>query len=341
MKKLAILGLGHIGKFVYETLQKDTTLKVSGHDLNNGYDLKNDNVLETIISECDGVLASTPFFLNKKIADYCYKHGKDYFDLTESVEVTNYVKKLSDNKNCKSRFVTQCGLAPGMVSIIANDLAKKFNHLYDINIRVGALPKSANNNMQYYRTWNTEGLINEYINPCPAIQNGQLVYLEPLEDRENVSIQGITLEAANTSGGLGSLAESFISKAQNVNYKTLRYPGHWDLMKFLKQDLDLKNNFDTFVNIFNTSIPKTSNDCVYIYISVSGLIDGVKCIKQYTKIINRNDIGTAIQLSTAGGVMAVIDSWNNGYLEKYYGWIKQEELHFKSIYNSKYALCYR
>jgi saccharopine dehydrogenase-like NADP-dependent oxidoreductase len=165
MKKLAILGLGHIGQYVYDTLLVDKKFNVIGYDLKNGHDLSDEELLDDIIRENDGVLASTPFFLNKKIAALCNKYGTDYFDLTESVEVTDFVKQL-DN----AAFVTQCGLAPGMVSIIANHIASQFNQVHDIEIRVGALPENASNHIGYYRTWNTEGLINEYINPCPAIK---------------------------------------------------------------------------------------------------------------------------------------------------------------------------
>ena len=76
--------------------------------------------------------------------------GVDYFDLTESVDVTEYVKTLNNAK-----FITQCGLAPGMVSIIANNIASEFSHVKSIQIRVGALPMNTNNHMGYYRTWNT------------------------------------------------------------------------------------------------------------------------------------------------------------------------------------------
>jgi len=336
MKKLAILGLGHIGSYVLNTLSKDDKFIVQGFDLNNGYDLSNENVLRGIVSTHDGVLASTPYFLNKPIANLCNDYGVDYFDLTESVEVTNFVKTLKN-----ARFITQCGLAPGMVSIIANNIAQSFDTVKDIQIRVGALPENANNHMTYYRTWNTEGLINEYIYPCPALKDGKLVQLEPLADMEDVLLNGASLEAANTSGGLGSLAESYIGRATNVNYKTLRYPGHWKLMRFLKDDLGLKENFDTYVKLFNQNIPQTDKDYIFILINVSGEINGVHSIRQYSKIIDSNEHETAIQRSTAGGVMAVIDSWNQGYLDHRKGWIKQEELEYTSVWNSKYSVCYK
>lgn len=334
MKKIAILGLGHIGSYILNEL-KDT-MDVQGFDLTTGYDLSSVETLQSIIPLFDGILASTPFFLNQKIAHMCDLYGVDYFDLTESVEVTSTVKKYKN-----ARFVTQCGLAPGMVSMIANDIARQFSKVKDIEIRVGALPINATNHMSYYRTWNTEGLVNEYIHSCPALKNGSLCNIEPLTEQENVSIDGINFEACTTSGGLGSLAESYVDKARNVTYKTLRYPGHWNYMRFLKNDLGLADNFNSFVNIFNNQIPVTTQDCVYILINVTGFNDDILTSKQYSKVIKYKDNITAIQLATGHGVMAVLDVYNQGLLDDKLGWIKQEEINFQAITNSKYSECYK
>jgi saccharopine dehydrogenase-like NADP-dependent oxidoreductase len=335
MKKLAILGLGHIGKFVFDTLKQDNRFEVTGYDLSNGNDLSNLELVDTIIKSVDGVLASTPFFLNKKIAEICNANKVDYFDLTESIEVTDYVKTL-DNAS----FVTQCGLAPGMVSIIANRLAVQFDEVHDITIRVGAIPENTTNHMGYYRTWNTEGLINEYIHACPAIKDNKLVLLDPLADIEDVMLNGAKLEAANTSGGIGSLPDSWLGRAKNVNYKTLRYPGHWRLMQFLKDDLGMKDNFQTFVDLFNKQVPQTNKDFVFMLISVTGMKQGSYDIRQYSKIVDAKQNETAIQRTTAGGVMAVLDSWVEGHINNK-GWVKQEELDFDSVWQSPYAECYR
>lgn len=331
MKRLAILGLGHIGSYVLERLA-DSGRNVGGYDLSNGHDLSDIAVLQKIMSSVDGVLVCTPFHLNKTIAEQCALHGVDYFDLTESVEVTDYIKSLDS----ASRFVTQCGLAPGMVSIIAADLAVKFDTVNDIQIRVGALSTNANNHLQYYRSWNTEGLINEYIHPCPALVDGELVALRPLQDQELVTIAGMQLEAANTSGGIGSLAESYAGRARNVNYKTLRYPGHWNHIRFLADDLGLKQNFQTYVDLFNRHVPQCDNDRVYIHISVNGYNNGRYNQQQYTKIIECSKLHTAIQIATGCGVLCVLDAWMSGALDDRNGWIAQESLPFDAVFGSRW-----
>jgi saccharopine dehydrogenase-like NADP-dependent oxidoreductase len=338
MKSLAILGLGHIGSTVLRTLQGDTNFSVGGYDLSTGHDCSDPTVLHSIISECDGVLACTPFFLNKQIADICHYYSADYFDLTESVDVTEHVKRLAQGGG-ESKFVTQCGLAPGMVSIIAAHLANQLDRIDSIQIRVGALPQSSNNSMQYSRTWNTHGLINEYINPCTALVDSKIVQLAPLADVELVNFNGLQLEAANTSGGIGSLADTYCGIAQQVNYKTLRYPGHWTATKVLQQ-LGLAEEFDTYVDLFNKYIPVTSDDVIYILINAIGWVDGTKVVRTYKNCIYSTEAATAIQISTAGGVMAVLDIWANGHLDSMRGWIKQENLSYNSVWASKYSTAY-
>jgi saccharopine dehydrogenase-like NADP-dependent oxidoreductase len=338
MKNLAVLGLGHIGSYVLDTLSKNKTDfgQVNGYDLTTGHDLSDEQVLTDILSKHDGALVSTPFFLNKKIAEVCDRVGCDYFDLTESVEVTNYVKQLSN-----ARYVTQCGLAPGMVSIIANHLAGQFDRVNNIEIKVGALPVDANNHIGYYRTWSTEGLINEYIHPCPALRAGKLTHLEPLTLLADITVQNHALEAATTSGGLGSLAESYQGRANDVTYKTLRFPGHWKIMSFLKENLGLKDNFETYIKLFNENVPQTVNDQVIILIDVDGYIGNKFITKQYSKIVKSTEEMTAIQNTTGSGVMCVLDSWAKGNLDSKTGWIAQEELDYTSIWNSQYSDCYK
>ena len=109
-----------------------------------------------------------------------------YFDLTEDVAVTNGVKDLARNQS--TAFVPQCGLAPGFVTIVANDLLQSFEKPIEAKLRVGALPQRVTQGCHYSLTWSTEGLINEYGNLCDAIEKGQLVKHEPLEGLETIEL---------------------------------------------------------------------------------------------------------------------------------------------------------
>src|SRR5262249_48134460 len=126
----------------------------------------------------DAVISSLPFYCNKTVAEAARKAGIHYFDLTEDVEVTRAVRKIAEGAN--TAFVPQCGLAPGFISIAANELITHFDEPRSVKLRVGALPQHPNNVLKYSLTWSTEGLINEYGNPCQAIVDGKEVDVMPL-----------------------------------------------------------------------------------------------------------------------------------------------------------------
>lgn len=336
MKKLAILGLGKIGSYILNNINKFEFASVDAFDITTGHNFNNTEVLTEIIKNYNGVIACTPFHLNKTIANICNQHNVDYFDLTESIDASQHIATLQN-----SLFIPQCGLAPGMVSIIANKLAGELETVKEIQIRVGALPQVVNNQLKYLRTWNTEGLINEYCNLCLTVKYNALFWADPLVDQEIINIDGVEFEAANTSGGIGTLANTYKDKAETVNYKTIRHPGHFHIMRVLKQELGMKKNFNTFVNLFNEFVPETNLDVVHIVINVTGTVNEKTVTKQYKKKILCTENETAIQIATGSGILAVIDSWSKGQLDGKKGLVKQEDLDYDTIINSKYAECYR
>lgn len=336
MKKLAILGLGKIGSYILNNINKFEFAAVDSFDISTGYNFNDHETLTEIIKSYHGVVACTPFNLNKQIANICNEHGTDYFDLTESIDVSQHIATLNN-----ALFIPQCGLAPGMVSVIANKFAGELDTVKEIQIRVGALPQVVNNQLKYLRTWNTEGLINEYCNLCLTVKYNSLFWADPLVEQETISIDGVEFEAANTSGGIGTLANTYKDKAETVNYKTIRHPGHFHIMRVLKQELGMKKNFNTFVNLFNEYVPETTLDVVHIVINVTGTVNEKTVTKQYKKKILCTENETAIQITTGSGILAVIDSWSKGHFDGKKGLVKQEDLDYNTIIDSKYAECYR
>src|SRR5262249_23188054 len=158
----------------------------------------------------------------------------------------------------------QCGLAPGFVTIVAGHLLGQLDSVRDLRLRVGALPRYPSNRLRYNLTWSTQGLINEYCNPCDAIADGKPGAGPPLERLERLSIDGVDYEAFNTSGGLGTLAQSLAGKLRNLSYKTIRYPGHCELMRFLLHDLGMRAHQAQLAEIFDRAIPSTPQDQVVI-----------------------------------------------------------------------------
>jgi len=183
------------------------------------------------------ILSAAPYSITSHIARAAKEAGVHYLDLTEDVATTRLVKTLA--ADASSAFIPQCGLAPGFISIVAYDMARQFDSLDCVRLRVGALPQYPSNALNYNLTWSTDGVINEYLRPCEAIVDGTLREVPPLEELEEFSIDGVRYEAFNTSGGLGTLCETLGGKVRALNYRTVRYPGHRDIMKALIHDLRL------------------------------------------------------------------------------------------------------
>ena len=171
-----------------------------------------------------GVISGLPYYCNVAVARVAREENLHYFDLTEDVAVTEEVRQLAER--AKTVFVPQCGLAPGFISIAANELIQHFDELKSVKLRVGALPQHPNNVLKYSLTWSTDGVINEYGNLCQSIVDGTEVDVLPLEGLEEIEIDGKLYEAFNTSGGLGSLGHTYAGRVTTMNYKTIRYPGH-------------------------------------------------------------------------------------------------------------------
>ena len=289
----------------------------------------------------DVVLSATPYSLTATVAEAAKLAGAHYLDLTEDVESTRTIKRLADGAN--TAFIPQCGLAPGFISIVANDLAKKFEKLRDVQMRVGALPVYPTNALKYNLTWSTDGLINEYCNPCESIRDGVRGEVPALEELEAFSLDGIAYEAFNTSGGLGTLCDTLEGKVENLNYKTVRYPGHRDIVKMLVRDLRLGLRRDIMKDVLETAIPITYQDVVLIFVTVSGWMEGRLTQESYAKKIYAQNVGSrlmsAIQITTAAGICAMCDLLVAGKLPQK-GFVKQEEAQLSDFLSNRFGRYY-
>jgi len=361
MPTILILGAGKIGSligtFLAETKeytvhladietpanQQNTT---QGHATSITYailDASNTEALEYYVKahRPDAVISSLPYYCNPIVAKVARKSNIHYFDLTEDVEVTERIEEIS--RGSEKAFVPQCGLAPGFISIAANELMQHFDTLETVKMRVGALPINPSNVLKYSLTWSTDGLINEYGNICYGIVNGIKTALMPLEGYETIEVDGLLYEAFNTSGGLGTLADTYSGKVQTMNYKTLRYPGHCEKIHFLMNDLKLNTHRELLKNILENAIPKTYQDVVLIYVSVVGRKAGELIEENYVKKIYPQTIAgklwSAIQVTTAVGMCSVVDSvFANP--DRYHGFTKQEAFALPDILSNRFGRYY-
>ncbi len=353
MKNILLLGAGKIGEMIASLLSStgDYEVTVADFDEKNLAKFSGQKGINTqqldfsdeaaIIKAMEGkfaALSAAPHQFNGFIAKAAAKAEVHYLDLTEDVESTRLVKELAEN--AKSAFIPQCGLAPGFISIAAHGLASKFDTLNEVCLRVGALAEFPTNALKYNLTWSTDGLINEYIKPCEAVLDGEMKEVAALADLEHFTLDGIEYEAFNTSGGLGTLAETLDGRVKHLSYKTIRYPGHRDLMKMLIQDLKFSERPDELKEIFERAIPTTLQDVVLIYVTVRGQINGRLMQETYTnKVYAREidgEIRSGIQITTASGICAVLDMLAHGKL-KTKGLVRQEEISFEDFLDNRFG----
>ena len=331
--KVGIVGSGNIGWALKQLLKEDYDIKQG--DITDGFDASDIKQVKTFLLGLDAVISAGPFAVNKNIAQIAAEESIGYFDLTEDVETTEYIRNLES----ESILMPQCGLAPGAINICASGMMEEFDSVNEVLMRVGALPRFTTNEMSYYLSWSTNGLINEYCNEADAIYEGKAVKLMPLEGAEKLVIEGESFEAFNTSGGCATMCETYADKVENLTYKTIRYPGHLNHMKFLFNDLHLKKNKDVLEKLFDKEVPRTKNDVIIFFVKVIGLIDGVLQEKTYLRKIYGNEKLSAIQITTASGVCSVLKLFLDGRLNSK-GFTKQESLSWKDFLNNKFGEVY-
>jgi saccharopine dehydrogenase-like NADP-dependent oxidoreductase len=288
------------------------------------------------------VLSAAPFHLTVAVAEAARAAGVHYLDLTEDVAATRRIRDLA--QGARSAFIPQCGLAPGFISIVAADLAARFERLDSVRMRVGALPAFPSNALNYNLTWSTDGVINEYIEPCEAIVNGRRVEVPALEEREEFALDGVLYEAFNTSGGLGTLCESLQERVRTLNYRTIRYPGHAAIMKALLHDLRLKDRREVLKDILEQALPATMQDVVVIFVTVSGWRQGRLMQDTYAHKIYAHELGgelrSAIQITTAASLCAMLDLLMAGALPQQ-GFVKQEEVPLALFLANRFGRVYQ
>jgi len=307
-------------------------------------DVADEGAVRDAIAGHDAAVSACPFFVNPTIAAAARAAGAHYFDLTEDVETTAAVRAIAEG--APTAFVPQCGLAPGFVGIVAHALAQRFERLRSVRLRVGALPRYPSNALKYNLTWSTDGLINEYCNPCEAIEGGRRVLVQPLEGLERFALDGVEYEAFNTSGGLGTLCETLAGRVESLNYRTIRYPGHRDIARLLLEDLRLKDRRELLKDVLENAVPATAQDVVLIVVAASGwTADGRLVEETYARRVFGDEQAaagggaSAIQRTTASGVCAMVDLLRRGRLPAS-GFVPQERARLDEFLESPFAAVY-
>ena len=356
MNHVVVIGAGHIGSTIAYLLSDSGDYRVTVADQSPErlaelgalpgvdhavLDVTDGPALRALLAGKFAVLSAAPYHLTFHVAEAAKAAGAHYLDLTEDVATTRRVKALA--ADATTAFIPQCGLAPGFISIVASDLARDFDTLHDVRLRVGALPKYPSNALNYNLTWSTDGVINEYCEPCDAIVDGLPRQTRALEECEAFSLDGVTYEAFNTSGGLGTLCETLEGKVRNLNYRTIRYPGHAAIMKALLNDLRLRDRRGLLKDILENSLPATLQDVVIVFVTVSGLKGGHLVQQTYANKIYAREMNgrvvSGIQITTASAICAVLDMLANGALRGP-GFVRQEEIALDDFLANRFGRTY-
>jgi len=244
MTAVAILGSGIVGTAAawdmnrrgYEVIVADVSLAAatSAGQIANAdsrqIDATNDGELQVLLKEVDLVVSGVPFRLGASIAKAAVEAGTHYLDFGGNPTIVRSQLGLDDAATAAGvTIVPDCGLAPGMANVLAAGLAGALGNegIDELRLRVGALPTHPEGALGYQLAFNPVGLINEYAEPCEVLHNGVFATEEPLTGLERIEWEPFgTLEAFHTAGGSSSLPVIFAGKVAELDYKTLRFPGH-------------------------------------------------------------------------------------------------------------------
>mgnify|MGYP006423361577 FL=1 len=350
IKSVLVVGLGRVGSLAAILLESNG-YQVTGFDTSPDEDypfkiisgsVEDDSLLNNAIAGHDAILTCLPYHLNLGVAKKVHQAGKHYFDLTEDVPTTSAIRKLAESS--KGIMAPQCGLAPGFVGICGAHLAEGFEQLRSMELRVGALPQHPRGLLGYAFNWSAEGVVNEYLNDCEVIQGGKRAKVPAMEGLETIVIDGTQLEAFSTSGGLGTLCETFDGKVRNLNYKTIRYPGHGELMRFFFNELFMRDRRKEAGEILVHAKPPVKDDVVYVHVAVEGEKEGKLVREEFVRSYFPKKIESrtwkAISWTTASSVCAVIDLVAQSSLPTQ-GFLKQEDISLELFLNTPTGKLFR
>lgn len=350
INQVAVFGLGKVGELV-AILLADSGFKVVGYDAapreslqfeTKSLDVLDGAGLRESLRGFDAVVSCLPYHLNIDVAEAAGDCGVHYFDLTEDVPTTNRVIELAaaqgSTGSAAAAFAPQCGLAPGLIGIIGASLAKDFDEIRSIELKVGALPQHPTGLLGYAFNWSAEGVVNEYLNDCEVLRSRRRQMVPAMTETERVLIGGVELEAALTSGGLGTMCETYEGRVQRLDYKTMRYPGHFAQMHFLFDELGLRERRELAGELLVAAKPPVNDDIVYLHAAVEGVKEGMPFRENYVRGYKPIEIDgrtwRAISWTTAASIVSVVELVSEGRLPQT-GFIKQEDIKLEDLFSTQ------
>jgi len=212
------------------------------------------------------IMAGDAWASTADVARIARQIGCHYLDISENPDLTADIARVA--QGAAQCFAPACGLAPGYVTALTAEAMRQAGEGARVTVHVGVLPALRMNRLGYGNLLGIEGLMIEYFNPCRAIRQGREVSLPPLSELENVMLAGEGFESFTTAGSLDALVPAQEVAVESLVFKTLRYPGHLDYMRFLLDDLGLAQRRHQLRSLLMNGLPVIEEDRVLIALDV-------------------------------------------------------------------------
>ncbi|CAN5735017.1 saccharopine dehydrogenase C-terminal domain-containing protein [soil metagenome] len=267
-------------------------------------------------------MSALPYYLNLGMAVAAIDAGSHFCDLGGNTEIVLKQKELHERARSRGvSVIPDCGLAPGMVNILAAYGIRQLDHASAVRIKVGGLPQRPEPPLNYQLVYSLEGVLDYYTTPVWVLRDGRPAQVEALSEVEEVEMPGVgTLEAFQTAGGLSTMAQSYAGKIETMEYKTLRYPGHATTIRAIR-DLGLIDTDpvevkgqqvvprDVFISIVTPHLhkdPHENPDLVALRVEVEGEQNGEDVVLCW-ELVDRYDPQTGItaMMRTTGYSLAL------------------------------------
>jgi lysine 6-dehydrogenase len=291
-----------------------------------------------LLGDYDACISAVTYRFNPGLTRAAIASRTHFFDLGGNNDVVRAQFEMDEAaRQADIVVIPDCGLAPGMASILAADGINRFDKVISVKIRVGGLPQNPRPPLNYQMVFNPEGLINEYWEPVVILENGEKKTVNPLTGLETLAFDGIgELEAFYTSGGISTLPDTFMGAVDSMDYKTIRYPGHCRIFRpMLELGLGSRSKVKVgrvdiepravLKKVLEKNITFNDPDMVLLRVIVEGLSDDRQG-KVIYEIVDRQDMRTGLtsMMRTTAFPAAIIAWMATGGKITYRGVIPQE-----------------
>ena len=291
--------------------------------------------IDRLMPGFDAVIAAVPSSVCPFVAAAAETSGIAYLDLVDIPEI------VASGRLTGPAAIPSCGFSPGLVNDIAAGFAARIARPFDMTVRVGAVPIYPTNRLGYGLTWNVDDLIEEYTSPGDAIRGGRPIKVAPLQELEDLILDGARYEAFTTGAAASSLAAMLAGHAENFVFKTIRYSGHLELMRFLLDDLGLARRRDQLKMLLQNGLPEVSQDVLLLFTTVRNVRDGLRAEESDFRRVRHGRLPSgrvisALLRASAAHLCAMLDLLRTGEIAPT-GIIRHETIPLKTIIGNRFV----